>query len=312
MMRLDKHRETCNNVLAEPTANQQACPAKGELVNNSVPAHIDIEQVESHMLSMPQADCPVAHHFGPGVYVRELTLPAGTLAIGHAQKFEHLNVVLTGKVAMVDGGSVKIIQAPAIFTGQPGRKIGYVLETCVWQNIYATEETDIDKLEAMFLDKSPAWEAANTTSQAQAHDAHQDDRDDFLAVIEANGFDEETVRRQSEDETDQIELPIEWSGVVTVRPSAIEGKGLFASWPISAGDMICPARIGGKRTQAGRYTNHAKDPNAIFVMDDYGDIHLVARRDIAGCKGGSQGEEITVNYQQALSLSGIQIEGTET
>ena len=34
-----------------------------------------------------------------------------------------------------------------------------------------------------------------------------------------------------------------------------------------------------------------------------GDIYLVALRDIAGCKGGNLGEEITVDYRQALTVT---------
>ena len=36
-----------------------------------------VADLEKEMLEMPQADCPVAHHFGPGIYIREVTLPAG-------------------------------------------------------------------------------------------------------------------------------------------------------------------------------------------------------------------------------------------
>ena len=35
---------------------------------------------------------------------------------------------------------------------------GYILKDMVWQNIYATDETDVEKLEAMFLDKSQTWQ----------------------------------------------------------------------------------------------------------------------------------------------------------
>ena len=38
-----------------------------------------------------------------------------------------------------------------------------------------------------------------------------------------------------------------------------------------------------------------------------GDINLVAITDIEGCKGGSMGTEITIDYRQALGLSGIEM-----
>jgi hypothetical protein len=37
---------------------------------------------------------------------------------------------------------------------KPGRKIAYIIETVVFQNIYSTPETDIEKLENMCVDNS--------------------------------------------------------------------------------------------------------------------------------------------------------------
>ena len=264
-----------------------------------------IEQIEAHMLNQPQIDCPVAHHFGPGSYVREVTLPAGIIAVGHTQKFEHLNIMLTGKVAIVDENSVRVLEAPLIFVGKPGRKVGYVLETCVWQNVYATNETNIDKLESYFLDKSETWQIHEESMAEFRKAAREEDRMDFASMLEEVGFDEATVRSQSMEEIDQIKMPSPWDAAIQVRKSDIEGKGLFLSWPVEKGTIIAPARLNGMRTPAGRFTNHAKTPNCEFVMMDTGDIYLVAKRSIHGCRGGDQGEELTVDYRQALALSGI-------
>jgi len=267
-----------------------------------------IEQVESHLLDLPQVECPVVHHFGPGIYIREVTLPAGTLAIGHAQRFDHLNIMLTGAVAMIgDDGQTKVLRAPMIFVGKPGRKLGYVLETCIWQNVYSTEERDIDKLESMFLDKSSTWQAhAQAAKQLESYH-RREDREDFELVVRLAGFTSDVVRAQSENPYDQITMPSGFAPKFTVRDSAIEGKGVFLSAPAEADEVLALARINGMRTPAGRYTNHSKTPNARFVKDEGGDIWLVATRRIAGCAGGSQGEEVTIDYRQALAISGINL-----
>lgn len=266
-------------------------------------SNLIVADLEKEMLEMPQADCPVAHHFGPGIYIREVTLPAGIFAVGHAQKYEHLNIMLTGKVAIVDGDQVRVLEAPLIFTGKPGRKVGYVLETCVWQNVYATNETDIDTLEAHYLDKSKTWEAYDKEHSKIEHALNQHNRDDYAQVLKEFGFDADTARQQAEDESDQIDMPNVFKAVVQVRDSSIEGKGLFLSWHIAAGQIIAPARISGKRTPAGRYVNHSMNPNCKYVADENGDIYLVSLRDIDGCRGGSKGEELTVDYRQALTLN---------
>lgn len=266
-------------------------------------SNLIIADLEKEMLDMPQADCPVAHHFGPGIYIREVTLPAGIFAVGHAQRYEHLNIMLTGKVAIVDGDQVRVLEAPLIFTGKPGRKVGYVLETCVWQNVYATNETDIDTLEAHYLDKSENWKAYDKEQSEIAHALNQHNRDDYAQVLKEFGFDANTARQQAEEESDQIDMPVAFKAVVQVRDSNIEGKGLFLSWHITAGQIIAPARISGKRTPAGRYVNHSTSPNCKYIADEKGDIYLVSLRDIDGCKGGNKGEELTVDYRQALTLN---------
>jgi hypothetical protein len=262
-----------------------------------------LELLEGYMLDLPQAECPVIHHFGPGIYIREVHLPAGIFAVGHAQRFEHLNIMLKGAVAMVgEDGQLKVVRAPTIFTGQPGRKFGYVLEDTIWQNVYATEETDVDSLEATYLDKSFTWEEHNSGLAELRTSLHFDDRSDFEELLKETGYTAEAVRLQSENNADQINLPQGYAPKVTVRESYIEGKGIFLSAPAEEGEVLGPARLGGMRTLLGRFTNHAKNPNAEFKVMPNGDIYLIALRRISGCVAGEQGEEVTVNYRQALSL----------
>lgn len=261
-----------------------------------------VDRIEAAMLSAPQAECPVVHHFGPGIYVREVNLPAGITAIGHVQRFPHLNVMLRGRVLMyLDDGSTAEIAAPQLFVGPPGRKVGYVLEDVVWLNVYATTETDIETLERTYLDKSPAWQADRERRVAAEREAHSADRADFLVMAAHAGIAPEEIRAQSERTEDLISMP-HGSWPVMVADSPIDGKGLFATAPIAAGTPICPGRVSGKRTPAGRYTNHSATPNASAVLLPNGDVDLIAVRDIAGCRGGQPGDEITLDYRQVLRL----------
>lgn len=265
---------------------------------------LPIEDIEGAMLELPQVACPVAHHFGPGVYMREVSMTAGTLAVGHRQKHEHLNVMIKGRVLMFnDDGSTTELAAPLTFTGKPGRKVGLILEDMVWLNIYSTDERNIDALEATFLDKSSTWAASDAQRHALDVVDRQDDRDDYQRVLDESGFTHETALAQSTNTDDMSGEAL--SGVVQIRKSAIDGLGLFVSAPFAQGQVIATARISGKRTAAGRYTNHSASPNARMVLHESGDIDLVATCPLDGCSGGQQGQEVTIDYRQALGLSGI-------
>ena len=261
-----------------------------------------VETLEQGFLQQEQQDCPVVHRFGPGIYIREVTIPGGTLSIGHYQKTTHLNIMLKGRVIMVnENGEKTELVAPQTFVSGPGRKVGLIIETMVWQNVYATTETDVEKLEELFLEKSQVWKDYKKEQDLLLSFDYSTDEADYFETIKNWGFDDKTVRAQSEEKSDQIPFP---SGgyKVMVADSKIEGKGLFATGNFERGEVIAPARISGMRTPAGRYTNHAKNANAIMVLRDNMDIDLVANLPIKGCQGGNLGEEITVNYGQVLGL----------
>jgi quercetin dioxygenase-like cupin family protein len=174
MTRLAEKTDFCDTGGAEMIARQQVCSAKGEpvQVNQEISVASSLDQIEAMMLAAPQIDCPVTHHFGPGIYMREAFLPAGTYVMGHAHKDEHMNIMLKGKMAVIVNGEAKVIEGPYIFTGQPGRKFAYIIEDTVFVNACATEETDIEKLEEMYVSKSDAWrDAEQQALNVQAIDA---------------------------------------------------------------------------------------------------------------------------------------------
>jgi hypothetical protein len=258
------------------------------------------EAIESTMLQLPQIECPVAHYFGPGVYIREVKITAGTFAIGHHQKTEHLNVFLQGKVVMFDEfGGMKTLQAPMIFTAPPGRKMGFIIEDVVWLNVYPTTETDIDKLEDTYIEKSDTWREHYSFLQLENNLSIETARHDYVRALEELGTSEQVVRKQSENTTDLADLPMSLFPKIQIRNSQIEGKGIFATQTIEEGEIIGPARILGLRTVLGRYTNHHPSHNAKFVEDAHGDIFLIATKEILGCRGGDQGTEVCVDYRDA-------------
>lgn len=282
---------TPDTILTQAVAVQEA----GTLVEK-------IDSLQAHMLKLPQVKCEVLHRFAPGLYIREVSIPAGTMAIGHWQRHEHLNILLKGKVTILnDDGSTTRLEAPMMFVGKPGRKVGYIEEDMVWQNIYATTETDVEKLEEMFLDKNAIW-GAHLDEARQKLLPPVDDIEDYRKMLDEFGVTEEFARSESERTDNMVDLP-HGTYKIKVGQSSIEGKGLFATADIKAGEVIAPARIGDSRTIAGRYTNHSARPNAEMVRRNHKDVDLVALQDIEGCLGGHDGQEITIDYRQALNLA---------
>lgn len=118
-----------------------------------------IDALEARLLHLPQTEVPLIHSFAPGVYLREVTMRAGTFVIGQRHKTEHFNIVLTGRARVLIGdGQVATVQAPCVLKSNAGiRKVLLIEEEMRWITIHPTKETDIPTLEAMLIEKTPAF-----------------------------------------------------------------------------------------------------------------------------------------------------------
>jgi quercetin dioxygenase-like cupin family protein len=122
------------------------------------PSLHQIETVESSLLQMPQVETELTHRFAPGVYMREIFMPANSIILGHQHKTCHFNIVLSGRAKVLMNGEVQEFKAGDVIVSQPGvRKILYIQEDMRWATIHPTEETDIEKLEDQLIIKSESW-----------------------------------------------------------------------------------------------------------------------------------------------------------
>ena len=104
------------------------------------------------------SDCPVTHHFAPGLYAREIFIPAGFVIIGKIHKHAHVNTISRGHVVVATEFGKTELKAPATFVSQPGTKRAVVaLEDTVWTTYHPTEETDLSKIEEHVI--APSFEA---------------------------------------------------------------------------------------------------------------------------------------------------------
>ncbi len=124
----------------------------------SVPVNDQIENLERELLNLPQVECPLKHNFAPGVYMREITMPAGSLIIGHEHLTEHFNVVLTGKARVMIDGVIEDLVAPCYFISKPNvRKVLYIVEEMKFATIHPTNETSVEVLENTLIRKSNSF-----------------------------------------------------------------------------------------------------------------------------------------------------------
>jgi hypothetical protein len=96
---------------------------------------------------------PLKHWLAPGIYAREIHLPANTLVVGKIHRHRHFNILSQGSITCYTEFGLQTLEAPASFISEPGTKrVVFTHEDAIWTTIHPnpTDETDLKILEDMF------------------------------------------------------------------------------------------------------------------------------------------------------------------
>ena len=115
---------------------------------DSTPVRDAIFRLEDWLLEQPQADIEYVHRFAPGVYTREMIVPASVMMTGAIHKTEHVSIFLSGRMLVPDEtGKTREIKAPIVELAQPGiKRVGFTLEEVRWITVHPTELTDVEAI----------------------------------------------------------------------------------------------------------------------------------------------------------------------
>ena len=248
--------------------------------------------LENELKQHAQVDVPLNELNHAGVYCRSVIMPAGTLITGKVHLFDHIEIMASGTVVVTtDDGTSKVLKGFNIIPAFSGKKRAfYTIEDTNWLTFNSVGDTGTltcDEISnSLTVDNFEDFDVFNENIN----------RLDYKQFVSEVGLTEKEMRKISENTDDIVDLDLHTFGVHT-KPSLIEGDGIFSSVSLLANEFVMPARLKDKRTQAGRFTNHAMRPNCRFVFD--GDnMNMIAIKSI------SAGEELTVNYREVLTLQG--------
>jgi len=108
------------------------------------------------------------HYFTPGVYTREMLIPAGTLVTGQIHRESSINIILKGHVKVVTDEGEYDIHGPHTFISGPGvKKALYCVTDVIWSASYPWdgETTDYEELAAQLC--IPDYQALEQEQQAK-------------------------------------------------------------------------------------------------------------------------------------------------
>lgn len=107
-----------------------------------------VERFAETIIHDEQVECPVRHYFAPGLFAREMSIPAGpagTSVVGAVHKADSLIVLSKGRLIMATDDGPLEISAPHTRHCKAGSKNAvHVLEDCVWTNFYPNPDNETD------------------------------------------------------------------------------------------------------------------------------------------------------------------------
>ena len=111
-----------------------------------------VTEMENILRELPPAEMPVTHHFSKGVYARELFIPAGTILTGEIHKYQSLNILLSGQIAVLTNDGIKKPESGFVEVSSPGMKrIAFAITDTRWLTVHGTDETDVEKIKDEFI-----------------------------------------------------------------------------------------------------------------------------------------------------------------
>jgi quercetin dioxygenase-like cupin family protein len=132
-----------------------------------LPYHVSREQVDrlqAEMAAMPQAELVTEHQFSPGMYMRKLYRPAGTLIVGKVHKEPHFFLCAKGEIIAWTENGMKRLQAGDVIESKPGTKrVTLAVTDAIGITIHRTDKTDLDEIEAELIepDETALFDARN-------------------------------------------------------------------------------------------------------------------------------------------------------
>lgn len=118
-----------------------------ELISKA-PSREQIDRLQAEMAKLPQAELETEHFFSPGMYLRRVYRPAGTLIVGKVHKKPHFFLCAKGEIIAWTEKGMRRLQAGDVVESQPGTKrVTLAVTDSIGVTVHLTDKTDLDEIE---------------------------------------------------------------------------------------------------------------------------------------------------------------------
>jgi quercetin dioxygenase-like cupin family protein len=139
-----------------------------EITENFVPSREQIDRLQAEMVKMPQAELMTEHHFSPGMYMRKVFRPAGTVIVGKVHKEPHFFLCAMGEIVAWTENGMVTLRAGDVVESKPGTKrVTMAVTDSIGITIHRTDKTDLDEIEVELIepDTTALFDARNDVKE---------------------------------------------------------------------------------------------------------------------------------------------------
>lgn len=133
-----------------------------------LPTREKIQRLQEAMLPMQSKQPEPRHFFAPGMYLRELVVPAGMLMVGKIHKHEHFLLVLKGRAEVISEFGRVVVEAGHISISPAGvKRVVLALEDTQFVTVHVNKEDsqDLAVIEAAHIDPEVLGIGAQTQQE---------------------------------------------------------------------------------------------------------------------------------------------------
>lgn len=124
--------------------------------SKNLPSYEKIMELQNSMIDI-QCEQPIpTHFFAEGMYLRELTVPAGMLMVGKIHRHEHFLIVTKGKAIVVSEFSRDMVEPGHISVSKPmSKRVVLAIEDTQFITIHLNEKNskDLEEIEKYVIIK---------------------------------------------------------------------------------------------------------------------------------------------------------------
>lgn len=155
--------------MLQPT-EPKACDGQIAQTQLAPPTREQIVQLQSAMLPIQCAQPEPGHHFAPGMYLRELLVPAGMLLVGKIHKHAHFLFVMRGRAHVISEFGRTEVEAGHFSVSPAGvKRVVLAIEDTLFVTVHVNKDNsrDLNVIEAEHIEPENLSIAQNVNEVLQ-------------------------------------------------------------------------------------------------------------------------------------------------